>query len=89
MDLWIRSQLDVDIQILIKAERVIVDDLIDDKDIGYVVRVNDLIVATYKSREQAIKVLDEIESLLIDCINIDPNNSIIYQMPLDINEEEE
>ena len=94
MDLWIRNQSNYSEQKLIKAEQVNVELVIDDI---WVINVNGIRVAEYKSRERAIKVLDEIQDSMYDIYettgrdgnvlvrHIQPkqDNFIVYQMPAD------
>ena len=97
MDLWIRSQ---DNMMLVKANQLAMCKLCDSYDIMVTTDVHhQFICGTYSTKEKALKVLDEIEGLLVDRFVIDPNYSfvgkalprtcVIYQMPLDINEEAE
>ena len=79
MDLWIRNQSDYTEQKLIKAEQIKVELVIDDI---WIINVNGTRVAEYKSRERAVKVLDEVQKF-INHFGADQ----VYQMPLDREEE--
>lgn len=84
MDLWIRSQ---DKMMLVKVNEVALCKLCDGYDIMITTDVHhQFICGTYSTKEKALKVLDKIQNLLV-CIS--DNACVIYQMPLDINEEEE
>lgn len=79
MDLWIRNQSDYSEEKLIKAEQIKIELVIDDI---WIINVNGIRVAEYKSRERAVKVLDEVQKF-INHFGADQ----VYQMPLDSEEE--
>ena len=73
MDLWIRSQ---DKECLTKVNHLYFNNN------GYIKQQEDLILGTYKSKERALEILDEIQNLLND---ISDNKIVgcVYQMPKD------
>ena len=95
MDLWIRSQ---DKMMLVKVNEVAMCKLCDSYDIMVTTDVHhQFICGTYSTKEKALKVLDEIQCLLVDRYTMDPTYSFggkalprtcaIYQMPQDNNEQ--
>lgn len=95
MDLWIRNQ---DKMMLVKVNEVALCKLCDGYDIMITTDVyHQFICGTYSTKEKALKVLDEIQCLLVDRYTMDPNYSfggkalprtcVIYQMPQDSDEQ--
>ena len=90
MDLWIRSQ---DRKRLIKCEKLIIVEFTDKTECEI---WNDTVkLGTYKTKERALEVLDEIQNSIIkgsfseirnglnELVNITPNPVYVYQMPID------
>ena len=76
MNLWMRSQ---DKRILQKVDNIFLDANYEDKRIS-TYDGNNVELGTYKTKERAIEVLDEIQDLLQNAYvgNVD---RIVYQMP--------
>lgn len=86
--MWIRSQ---DKEVLGKFDMLYIDENMSDEIVitgcdGHV-HVNDKVLSacelgTYKSKERALEVLDEIQKLLIALPRTEiPFNDVVYQMP--------
>ena len=85
MDLWIRSQ---DREKITKVNSVNISEFQDSITIcGSIDGINLFSLASYKTKERALEVLDEIQSLLIECVNFcefkidNKNTSRVYEMP--------
>lgn len=83
MELWIRSQ---DRKHLMKCEAI----MYEETGTGYGLRTftknYDFNIASYKTKERALEVLDEIQNMLYTGLHATNNNlagttSIVYQMP--------
>lgn len=91
MELWIRSQ---DKRILQKVDNIFLDANYEDKRISTYDGDN-IELGTYKTKERAIEVLDEIQSSMKNFafakkvnglgeeLDLIPNPILIYQMPKD------
>lgn len=81
MDLWIRSQ---DRMNLCKVHDLVIrENHSGYGDIDYVIQ-DTYTMATYKTKERAIEVLDEIQRLMIASLidkNLDGYGVVIYEMP--------
>ena len=92
MDLWIRSQ---DREILTKIDYVYLETSNGKEILGgnhYMINKH---LGTYKTKERALEVLDEIQNSIIkgsfseirnglnELVNITPNPVYVYQMPID------
>ena len=84
MNLWIRSQ---NKEILILAEHLdIYDASVEDEEL-FVIEESGTDLGSYKTKERALEVLDEIQSLLIEYVNLNEhqiNNKFttrVYEMP--------
>lgn len=78
MNLWVRSQ---DKRILQKVDNIFLDANYENKRISTYDGDNTEL-GTYKTKERAIEVLDEIQDLLQNAY-IGNANRIVYQMPKD------
>lgn len=85
MNLWIRSQ---DREKITKVNSVNISEFQDSITIcGSIDGINLFSLASYKTKERALEVLDEIQSLLIECVNFcefkidNKNTSRVYEMP--------
>ena len=78
MELWVRSQ---DRKHLMKCEAI----MYEETGTGYGLRTftknYDFNIATYKTRERALEILDEIQKLLKTAELNNDINTIFYQMP--------
>lgn len=79
MELWIRSQ---DKRILQKIDNIYLDANYGNKRICNYVDDYKTELGTYKTKERALEVLDEIQDLLQNAY-IGNANRIVYQMPKD------
>lgn len=79
MELWIRSQ---DKRILQKTDNIYLDANYGNKRICNYVDDYKTELGTYKTKERALEVLDEIQDLLQNAY-IGNANRIVYQMPKD------
>lgn len=81
MDLWIRSQNKKDLK---KAEHI---GVFNEKIYVNGYEENGYCIGTYKSKERALEVLDEIQELLVEYVNLSEyciDNKItsrVYEMP--------
>lgn len=76
MNLWIRSQ---DKRILIKVYNVFLNANYDNKRISTYDRDDNTELGTYKTKERAIEILNEIQAYLMS----DTPQSNVYNMPKD------
>ena len=74
MELWIRSQDKEDLK---KAEHI---GVFNEKIYVNGYEENGYCIGTYKSKERALEVLDEIQNILIDYSKM---SRVVYQMPED------
>ena len=77
MELWVRSQ---DKRILQKVDNIFLDANYEDKRISTYDGDN-VELGTYKTKERAIEVLDEIQNFMRDYAYVKP--TLIYNMPKD------
>lgn len=77
MELWVRSQ---DKTKLIKVDNVFIEEYVCG---GANVETNNCVLGTYKTKERALEVLDEIQELLVKS---NPNESFIIAKNIDFDD---
>ena len=77
MELWIRSQ---DRETLRLAEMLDIYEIEDDEEKRFVIEESGVDIGCYKSKERALKVLDNIQHWLLQT-NENKQQVIVYEMP--------